>query len=311
MSLWQFAPLAAMALAGIRPGAVRILAGTQDARSNVTIAFVLPGVVLSFYALMNITPVDRAAAFGVGALAALVVGMIAAALDRPWPRRIEPAVLLVLLSLPYGYGASQTLNLVFDGADPKVLPAKVLSKQSVRVGIELRHVRLGPWGPWTEAALVRTGANIYAAVQPGDFVCVTAHPGALGLSYMNLSATCPPSVDKARAAGPERVGKVRIGIDARDRGDYATALWALKDAAYRGDADAQFALGLMYRDAQGIKQDHKEGVSAMASGGGAGAWPGDERDRLRPLITVSVSTTIPRKRWCGIARALPRTNHAR
>lgn len=252
------APIAAMVLAGMRPRAVRILAGTQDERSNVIIAFALPGIVLSIYALTNITPVDRVVAFGVGVLVALLVGLIAAALDRPFSRRVEPAVLLVLLSLPYGYGASQTLNLVLDGAAPQVLPAKVLDKQSVRIGTDFRHVRLGPWGPRTEADLIGAGADLFAAVEPGDVVCVTAHSGALALSYMDVSATCPPSVDKSRAAGPVRVGKTGIGLDARDRGDYATAAWALKDAAYRGGADAQFFLGLMYRDGQGLKQDHKE-----------------------------------------------------
>lgn len=251
-------PIAAMVLAGVRPHAVRILAGTQDARSNVTIAFALPGIVLSLYALTIITPVDRVAAFGVGVLVALLIGLIAAALDRPFPRRAEPVVLLVLLSLPYGYGASQTLNLVLDGEAPQVLPAKVLDKQSVWIGTDLRHVRLGPWGPRTEAGLIGAGADLFAAVEPGDVVCVTAHPGALGLSYMDVSATCPSSVDKSLAAGPIRVGKTGIGLDARDRGDYATAVWALKDAAYRGGADAQFFLGLMYLDAQGLKTDHKE-----------------------------------------------------
>ena len=50
------------------------------------------------------------------------------------------------------------------------------------------------------------------------------------------------------------------GIAACDRGDYATALSLLRPLADQGDVDAQFLLGFMYDDGEGVVQDRKEAV---------------------------------------------------
>lgn len=52
------------------------------------------------------------------------------------------------------------------------------------------------------------------------------------------------------------------GIDAYAKGNFSVALKKLKPYAERGNAQAQFDLGMMYRHGQGVAQDDKE----------AGAW---------------------------------------
>ena len=47
------------------------------------------------------------------------------------------------------------------------------------------------------------------------------------------------------------------GVDAYQAGDYATALKEFRLLAEQGDADAQFNLGVMYEDGQGVTQDYK------------------------------------------------------
>ena len=44
------------------------------------------------------------------------------------------------------------------------------------------------------------------------------------------------------------------------RGDYATALQIYRPLVAQGDALAQFDLGVMYRDGQGVTQDYAEAV---------------------------------------------------
>ncbi len=46
------------------------------------------------------------------------------------------------------------------------------------------------------------------------------------------------------------------GVDAYLRGDDATALQEFKPLAAQGDALAQFSLGVMYRQGQGVPQDY-------------------------------------------------------
>ncbi len=52
----------------------------------------------------------------------------------------------------------------------------------------------------------------------------------------------------------------KAGVEAYDRGDYATALTEFRPLAQQGNAKAQFNLGLMYSKGQGVPQDDKEAV---------------------------------------------------
>ena len=66
----------------------------------------------------------------------------------------------------------------------------------------------------------------------------------------------------------------QVGFDAYNRGDYALALREFTPLAEQGDADAQFNLGLMYRNGEGVQQDHKESAKwfrRAAEQGHAGA----------------------------------------
>ncbi len=46
------------------------------------------------------------------------------------------------------------------------------------------------------------------------------------------------------------------GMDAYDRGDYATALREWRPLAKQGDAASQFLLGAMYAEGKGVQQDY-------------------------------------------------------
>ncbi len=52
----------------------------------------------------------------------------------------------------------------------------------------------------------------------------------------------------------------RKGLDAAQRGDYATALREWKPLAEQGNAKAQFNLGATYYDGEGVPKDDKEAV---------------------------------------------------
>jgi len=51
-------------------------------------------------------------------------------------------------------------------------------------------------------------------------------------------------------------GDFQAGMDAYDRGDYATALHEWRPLAEQGNADAQNNLGAMYDDGHGVPQDY-------------------------------------------------------
>ncbi len=53
---------------------------------------------------------------------------------------------------------------------------------------------------------------------------------------------------------------LQAGAEAYDRGDYATALKEWRPLAEQGHAKAQYNLGVMYDDGEGVAQDYAEAV---------------------------------------------------
>ena len=56
-------------------------------------------------------------------------------------------------------------------------------------------------------------------------------------------------------AAPAWAGDLQAGVEAYNRGDYATALKEWRPLAEQGDALAQYNLGVMYFMGQGVPQD--------------------------------------------------------
>lgn len=50
------------------------------------------------------------------------------------------------------------------------------------------------------------------------------------------------------------------GLEAAQKGDFATALNEWRALAAQGDANAQYNLGVLYRDGKGVTQNYKEAV---------------------------------------------------
>ena len=66
----------------------------------------------------------------------------------------------------------------------------------------------------------------------------------------------------------------QAGMDANNRGDYATALREWRPLAEQGDADAQYYLGVLYDFRKGVPQDFamaREWYEKAAAKGHAGA----------------------------------------
>ncbi len=53
---------------------------------------------------------------------------------------------------------------------------------------------------------------------------------------------------------------IGAGINALDRGDYTTALRIFRQLAEQGNAKAQYNLGIMYSNGQGVPKDYGEGL---------------------------------------------------
>ncbi|HVH82282.1 MAG TPA: sel1 repeat family protein, partial [Stellaceae bacterium] len=59
---------------------------------------------------------------------------------------------------------------------------------------------------------------------------------------------------------PAAAGPVQDGFDAYERKDYATALRLWQQEADKGDVKAEYDLGVLYRDGEGVVQDYAQAV---------------------------------------------------
>ena len=71
-------------------------------------------------------------------------------------------------------------------------------------------------------------------------------------------------------SGAAVAGPVEDATAAYKRGDYATALRLLRPLAEQGDAGAQFNIGLMYKEGNGVPQDYDEAVRWLTRAGEQG-----------------------------------------
>lgn len=104
--------------------------------------------------------------------------------------------LLVLAGL-YGYGAVAVGDTVFDGKPGVGYSSLVEGKRVVSGRSDTYYLQVAPWGPVEADSEVSVPADLYGAVQPGELVCMTLHPGRLGAQWYRVgkcgeTATLPP-----------------------------------------------------------------------------------------------------------------------
>jgi hypothetical protein len=103
----------------------------------------------------------------------------------------NPLILLLFLVLyggGYGAGAPILVNLRFDRSAGQVYQAPVEGRHvTYGRGGPGYSLRLGAWGPVTDAHSVGVPRAVYFALNPGDTACVRLHPGALGMAWYRIA----------------------------------------------------------------------------------------------------------------------------
>jgi len=79
-------------------------------------------------------------------------------------------------------------------------------------------------------------------------------------TLLNPNAPLQDSVEKKAMEG-DADAQNRLGVQYYENGDYTNALKYYRMAAEKGLALAQFNLGVMYRDGNGVKQDYQEAIN--------------------------------------------------
>jgi hypothetical protein len=123
---------------------------------------------------------------GAAVAAAVLLVATTRVMDRPGlmaPLTFQ--IMAALLAAGLGYGAVVALDVDYDLSMPTVLPLQVLGKYAQGSRSTTYHLRVPPFGdrPAQSSVTVKYGA--YAALHPGDVVCVLEHRGAIGLPWIS------------------------------------------------------------------------------------------------------------------------------
>jgi hypothetical protein len=92
-----------------------------------------------------------------------------------------------------GYGATAMIDIQFDTSAGTVFTAPVLGKYAYHGRSSSYHLNLPPWGPRTQPDSVEVSHSTYDALNEGDTVCMTLHPGVLSLAWYTAGVCAQPT----------------------------------------------------------------------------------------------------------------------
>jgi hypothetical protein len=153
---------------------------------DLSLVLILPGAFLTLHALQGIAPVGWEGplfltVFGSG----IVVGL--AFWRDPWLKKHRGTVaLLLILCCGYGYGAGMQVNALLDRSVPRPFRVVVISKYASHGKSTSYHLKLAPWGPKVSGQDLMVSYIHYAALKPGDTVCMLLRSGALYVPWSQL-----------------------------------------------------------------------------------------------------------------------------
>lgn len=192
-------PWCAVLIVMLSRGLIAFDARRNDARPNVAMLLLLPGIVLGLRAMLDVHVLDLMPVFVYGFIASLPLLLSAwmtAPKDaaKPWG---FPLTLLLLVALPYGGGGLLLADVGLDHQPAQTFPTHVLRKYISTGKHSSPHLVLAPWGPRVAGEDMSVNRAYYAHVDEGSSVCMSLHPGALGMPWYGLGDCADRPADAA------------------------------------------------------------------------------------------------------------------
>jgi len=181
-------PWCAVLIVMLSRGLIAFDTRRNDARPNVAMLLLLPGIVLGLRAMLDVHVLDVMPVFVYGFIASLPLVLSAwmmAPKDslKPWA---FPLTLLLLVAVPYGGGGLLLADVELDHQPAQAFPTQVLRKYISTGKHSSPHLVLAPWGPRVMGEDISVNRAYYAHVDEGASVCMNLHPGAFGMRWYDM-----------------------------------------------------------------------------------------------------------------------------
>lgn len=246
------APILAVTMMIVWPAYFRLDIRGDGTRRSLLFLFILPGIALAWRADSDM----ELAGWETPAAAAAAVALVMAGISRAAYRRSSEtgtrlAVLFVLM-LPYGFGLTLMTNSKFDTSEAQVFSVTVEDKHYTRARFTSPKVVLAPWGARSTASSISVPYELYERLNIGMAATVRLSRGALHMPYYTLH---PLRRARPNTNWDALITDLDAGVAAYGKGEYQAALKLLRKPAENGDDEAQFFVGMLYRDGKGTARD--------------------------------------------------------
>jgi hypothetical protein len=179
-------PWVALAITARSGGLFRIDSKKNDPHPNVALPFIMPGLLLMLRVTTDMKLLDWRGPLYLSVALACILGTAAVIADRSLGKRRSTAVLLFVLSISYGYGASMEANALLDHSVTSIYHARVTGKHISSGRHTSYNLYLAPWGPKQDRDVVSVSRLFYDSVRPGDDVCLALHDGFMHMPWSTV-----------------------------------------------------------------------------------------------------------------------------
>jgi hypothetical protein len=185
-------PVVTLAVAAFGRGQYQLLGKKTDARPQLVLALLMPGICATLRAF-DWELLDPYALLVPAVVAGIVASGLALAAD-PAIRR-KPAWLLLFVPFLAGQaaGAITVGNCYRDPSPPVVHRAEVVGHHVSRGKTVTHYLTLAPWGPRTHPDDVKVSSLVYAEVEDGQTVGIEVRSGRLGFPWFRVVPDGPVS----------------------------------------------------------------------------------------------------------------------
>ena len=177
-----FAPALAVLLAHQQPLLYTIFKPRRDPRNDITLTFVLGSFGLLF-AGNNTHFVTLRPLLPWMALVTVMMLLAGMRFLHGNPQLFGAALALLLISCLYGFSLVTQLDTLPDLAPSPSFTAQVNGEHASHGRSTTYYLDLDPWGPIETNNSISVPWSVYNSTQPGDWICIELHPGALHVPW--------------------------------------------------------------------------------------------------------------------------------
>ncbi len=182
-----FLPLLATLALRLHKHTLGFFEDKTSAYPSVATAVFMPSLSLVIRSLFDFEAVDYASLWLPAGLAGLGMAVLLVLGARTWFFRDNELFIKSLVVIPaaimYGYGATSTINAVYDESPATIYRPQVVSKHINSGKSTTYYLKLPAWGPVATEEDVKVSRTYYQQVQPGQQVAVALRPGRLGVPW--------------------------------------------------------------------------------------------------------------------------------